>query len=159
MGIKIKSLQKTDLNKKSKEYLYKDLDFDLKPSYTYNNQLNRKENLKDIRANFDVEAIKTSIGNCFLTSPGQKILNPTFGVDLRRFLFDAVDKYTANIISHEINNKLPLMEPRIEILDASVIPNIEEQEYDIHLQINIPSLNVEGLSIKSKLNSNGYTSL
>lgn len=161
MSIKISSLQKskTGKNANSSTYLYKDIDFDLKPSYSFNNQLNRKENLKDIQATFDVEAIKNSIINCFLTAPGQKILNPTFGIDLRRFLFEPVDKYTSDIIINDISRQLPLLEPRITVTNVSVVPNPDEQEYDIYLQINIPSLDVEGLSIKSKLNSIGYTIL
>jgi hypothetical protein len=40
-----------------------------------------------------------------------------------------------------------------------VIADPDAQEYQIFLQINIPSLDVEGLSIKSKLNTIGYTIL
>lgn len=161
MSIKISSLQKSKTGKSSVSSgnLYKDVDFDLKPSYSFNSQLNRKENLKDIQAIFDVEAIKNSIINCFLTAPGQKILNPTFGIDLRRFLFEPVNNYTSDIIVNDISKRLPLLEPRITVTDVSVIANPDELEYDIYLQINIPSLDVEGLSIKSKLNTIGYTIL
>ena len=161
MSIKISSLQKSKAQKNisSLGYLYKDVDFDLKPAYSYNNQLNRKENLKDIQAIFDVEAIKNSIVNCFLTAPGQKILNPTFGIDLRRFLFEPVDDYTSEIIEDDISQRLPLLEPRITVTNVSVIADPDAQEYQIFLQINIPSLDVEGLSIKSKLNTIGYTIL
>lgn len=161
MSIKISSLQKSKTGKSanSSGNLYKDIDFDLKPSYSFNNQLNRKENLKDIQAIFDVEAIKNSIVNCFLTAPGQKILNPTFGIDLRRFLFEPIDNYTSDIITNDISRRLPILEPRITVTDVSVIANPDEQEYDIYLKINIPSLDVEGLSIKSKLNTIGYTIL
>lgn len=161
MSIKISSLQKskTGKNADSSGNLYKDIDFDLKPSFSFNNQLNRKENLKDIQALFDIEAIKNSIVNCFLTAPGQKILNPTFGIDLRRFLFEPIDDYTSDIIINDISRRLPLLEPRITVTDVSVIPNPDEQEYEIYLRINVPSLDVEGLSIKSKLNTIGYTIL
>ena len=161
MSIKILSLQKSkeQKNVNSSGYSYKDVDFDLKPAYSFNNQLNRKENIKDIQAIFDVEAIKNSIVNCFLTSPGQKILNPTFGIDLRRFLFEPDDIFTAEVISDDINRRLPRLEPRIKVTGVSVIPDPDAQEYQIYLQINIPSLDVEGLSIKSKLNTIGYTIL
>ena len=103
--------------------------------------------------------IKNSIVNCFLTAPGQKILNPTFGIDLRRFLFEPVDDYTSEIIEDDISRRLPLLEPRITVTNVSVIADPDAQEYQIFLQINIPSLDVEGLSIKSKLNTIGYTIL
>lgn len=161
MNIKIKSLEASKLDRESikKDYLYKDVFFDLEPQYSYNNQLNRKEKLKDIQALYDVEAIKTSIVNTFLTSPGQKILNPKFGIDLRRFLFEPIDQYTTQIIKNDIEIRLPLSEPRITVENVQVIGNEEAQEYDIYLQINVPSLNITGLDLKSKLNSSGYTIL
>jgi hypothetical protein len=161
MNIKIKSLQASKIDEASlkNDYLYKDVSFDLEPSYSFNNQLNRKEQLKDIQAIFDVEAIKTSISNAFLTSPGQKILNPTFGIDLRRYLFEPVDEFTAEDIQDDIERKLPRSEPRIVVKNVSVVGNEDEQEYDVSLQIDVPSLGVKGLSLKSKLNSTGYSIL
>ena len=161
MNIKIKSLKADDIVEKSlkNNYLYKDVAFDLTPSFSYNNQLNRKENQKDIQAIFDIEAIKTSISNAFLTAPGQKILNPDFGVDLRQYLFEPVDIFTEDLIKDDIEVKLPAAEPRIEVVDVVVVGDEDTQEYSISLQVNIPSLNIRGVSIKSKLNSNGYTIL
>lgn len=161
MNIKLKSLQASNLEESSvkKGYLYKDVFFDLEPSYSYNNQLNRKEKLKDIQASYDIEAIKNSISNAFRTIPGQKILNPQFGIDIRQYLFEPVDIYTAELIRDDIERELPLAEPRITISDVVVEGNEDEQEYQIDLQINVPSLGVRGLSIKSKLNSTGYTIL
>jgi phage baseplate assembly protein W len=161
MSIKITSLKNNDIKQKSLDngYLYKDIDFDLNTQYYVNSQLNKKESLKDVQAIFDIEAIKNSVANCFLTSPGQKILNPTFGVDLRRFLFEPINKYTADVIQDDIIRKLSLSEPRIEVSGVLVVPKPDDNEYEIYLQINVPSLNVEGLSIKSKLNTIGYTTL
>ena len=161
MNINIKSLKTSDLKEKSREkgYLYKDVFFDLEPNIYNNNQLNKKEYLKDIQAVFDEESIKTSISNIFLTSPGQKILNPTFGLDMRRYLFEPISQFVSILIHDDIKNKLPQQEPRITIEDVEVIPDFDNQEYRISLQINVPSLNIIGLSIKSKLNNTGYTIL
>jgi len=105
---------------------------------------------------FDIPSIKNSIANIFLTSPGQKILNPTFGIDLRRYLFDPVSDFTAHQIKADITNNLTDQEPRIQLERTSVLPDPDRQEYYITLQINVPSLNTYGLSLKSLLNSNGY---
>jgi phage baseplate assembly protein W len=161
MAIKIKSLEANSLDKTSLDngYLYKDLALDLNPAYSYNSQLNRKEFLKDVQASYDVQAIKNSIVNAFLTAPGDKILNPTYGIDLRRFLFEPIDDFTTEIIKDDIQTNLPLMEPRITIDNIYIYPDEEENQYDIELQINVPSLGVYGLNIKSRLNSSGYTIL
>ena len=137
-------------------YLYKDLFLDLEPTVYYNKQLNKNVILKDIQGSYDLQAIKNSIINIFLTSPGQKILNPEFGLDLRLYLFDPVNSSTAYKIKYDITNKLPSQEPRIELLHVHVDAITDDQEYYIAMQINIPSLNAYGITLKSLLNSNGY---
>ena len=137
-------------------YLYKDLFLDLEPNVYYNKQLNKQVILKDVQGSYDLQAIKNSIINIFLTSPGQKILNPEFGLDLRRYLFEPVNSSTAYKIKYDINTKLPGQEPRIQIQNVNVDAITDAQEYYIALQINIPSLDAYGITLKSLLNSNGY---
>ena len=150
------SVSKADDNAIKQNYLYKDLFLDIKNSYSYNAQLNRKEELKDIAGVYDIEAIKNSITNALLTSPGEKILNPELGIDLRRFIFEPVDIFTTQEIRADIEENLPNFEPRIELEKVDVEALEDQQQYNIQLQINVPSLNVYGLSLRSVLNSNGY---
>ena len=100
--------------------------------------------------------IKNSITNIFLTAPGQKILSPEFGLDLRRYLFEQVNDFNAFQIQDDIQNKLPDQEPRVQLEGVSVRPIPDQHEYYITLQINVPSLNIYGLSLQSLLNNNGY---
>ena len=88
-NIKIKSfgIEKLSENALEGGYLYKDLELDLKYRYSYNNQLNKREYLNDISSLYDLQAVKTSIVTAFTTSPGQNILNPLYGIDLREYLF------------------------------------------------------------------------
>ena len=150
------SVSKAEDNAIKQNYLYKDLFLDVKNSYSYNAQLNRKEELKDVAGLYDIESIKNSIANALLTSPGEKILNPEFGIDLRRFIFEPVDIFTTQEIRADIEENLPNFEPRIELEKVDVEALEDEQQYNIQLQINVPSLNVYGLSLRSVLNSNGY---
>ena len=161
MSIKINSLKPSSLTERAmkKEYLYKDLELDLTPSTYRNNQLNKSEALKDVSAIYDVEAVKNSVITAFLTAPGDKILNPTYGIDLRRFLFEPIDDFTIDIITDEIETQLPLSEPRIEVVDVVVYGEEDENTIYIELQINVPSLGIVGLSLKSELNSTGYSIL
>ena len=137
-------------------YLYKDLFLDLVPEVYYNKQLNKTVTLRDVQGSYDLQAIKNSIINAFLTSPGQKILNPEFGLDLRRYLFEPVNSSTAYMIKYDIDTRLPDQEPRIELINVQVDAVTDAQEYYISMQINIPSLNAYGITLKSLLNSNGY---
>jgi phage baseplate assembly protein W len=161
VNIQIKSLKpdKISENAISQNYLYKDLLLDLNSDVYLNSQLNKNESLKDIAAIYDVEAVKNSIVTAFLTAPGDKILNPTYGVDLRQYIFEPIDDFTIDIIKGDIEAKLPLSEPRIELINVDVYGDEDENTIYINLQINIPSLGVTGLSLKSELNSSGYTIL
>lgn len=159
MNIKINSLKTESLAEKTlkRDFLYKDLKLDLEQDTYLNRQLNKQESLKDVTAIYDVEAVKNSIVTAFLTAPGDKILNPTYGVDLRQYIFEPIDDFTTDIIRDDIMVKLPIMEPRVEIVDVEVIGDEDNSTYYIDLQINIPTLDVYGLSIKSELNSVGYS--
>jgi phage baseplate assembly protein W len=159
MAIKIKSLEVPSVSKKAlaNGFLYKDLSLDLSPSYSYNSQLNRNEVLKDVQAIFDVESVKNSVVNALLTTPGEKILDPTYGVDLRQYLFEPIDDFTTDLIRDDIEIKLPRMEPRIVLKSVNVVADEDNNQYNIELQIDVPSLDIYGLSIKSELASTGYT--
>lgn len=161
MAIKINSLKPSTLYEKSleKNYLYKDLTLDLTPKVFLNKQLNKKEPLKDVDALFDEESVKNAVRNAFLTAPGEKILNPTWGLDLRQFLFEPINSFTTSIMDTVIKDGLPRMEPRVQVSNLFIRAFPDENTYIIDLQINVPSLNIYGLNIKSELNSTGYTIL
>lgn len=161
MSIQIKSLKIDKLSDKSlkNDYLYKDLALDLSQAVSYNNQLNKTEYLKDVAALFDIEAVKNSVVTALLTAPGDKILNPTYGVDLRQYIFEPIDDFTSDIIRDNILVRLPISEPRINVKNVEVIGDEDNNTYWINLEIDVPSLGIYGLSLKSQLNSTGYTIL
>lgn len=161
MAIKINSLKIDKLSEKSLkgDYLYKDLKFDLSQDVSFNNQLNKQEYIKDVAALYDEEAVKNSVRTALLTAPGDKILTPEYGVDLRQYLFEPIDDFTADIIKDDIEVNLPLSEPRIVVKNVTVVGNEDDNQYDISLQIDVPTLGIRGLSLKSVLNNVGYTIL
>jgi phage baseplate assembly protein W len=137
-------------------YQYKDIHLDLIPEFTVTGELYKTPEQKDFKADYDVTAIKNSIRNLLTTSPGEKILNPAYGCDLRGLLFEQVTKNIGEQIGNIIYKQITTFEPRIRIdrLDITVSP--EEQQYDIELSFSVPTLNLVGISILGILNSNGY---
>lgn len=138
-----------------KNYLYKDVALDLKQEIFHSNAINKDISVNDVQAIYDIQAIKTSIANCLLTSPGQRILYPTYGIDLRRHLFQPISEDTAFYIRRDIL-KLPIFEPRVNVTGVQVVPDEDNNQYTVYLQINVPSLDITGLILKNYLNSNGY---
>jgi len=138
------------------EYLYKDLHLDLELAVYYNRQLNKGQQLKDVQGLFDLESVKNSITNAFLTAPGQKILNPEFGIDLRRHVFEQVSVFEEDWIRDDIERSLPGQEPRIQLQNVEVVARPDENRFDIFLKINVPSLNAYGITLEGRLNKEGY---
>jgi phage baseplate assembly protein W len=138
------------------EYLYKDLHLDLELAVYYNRQLNKGQQLKDVQGLFDLESVKNSITNAFLTAPGQKILNPEFGIDLRRHVFEQVSVFEEDWIRDDIERSLPGQEPRIQLQNVEVVARPDENRFDIFLKINVPSLNAYGITLEGRLNNEGY---
>ena len=156
--IKIPELSYGKLENASLEqkYLYKDLLLDLELDVYYNEQLEKGQQLRDLKPIFDLDAVKNSIVNAFLTAPGQKILNPQFGVDVRKYVFEPITSTTEIFLRKDIEDDLPSMEPRIELENVNVIAKPDENRYDIFLQINVPSLNAYGITLEGRLNKEGY---
>jgi phage baseplate assembly protein W len=139
VSIKIKSIESDSLTKRSleRDFLYKDVFLDLRPSVYLNRQLNKKEPLKDIDALYDIEAVKNSIMTALTTSPGDKILTPKYGIDLRRYLFEPIDDFILDIIKDDIEIKLPVMEPRVQVVNVDVQGSEDTNEIYITMQINV----------------------
>lgn len=158
MSIKIKSLKPTDLKEQAlkRDYLYKDIQLDLNQNVYLNRELNKSKPLKDLVALYDIEAIKNSIVMAFSTQPGDKLLNPRYGIDLKQYLFEPIDDFILGIIKDDIEVKLPRYEPRVEVENVIVEGDEDNNTISIQLEINVPSLGVYGLNIKSELNSTGY---
>jgi phage baseplate assembly protein W len=159
MAIKLNILKPTiDVENSIKlGYLYKDVMFDLTPSFTNNVELYKDEEQKDLKAIYNAGAVINSIKNILTTSPGEKILNPLFGVDLRDYLFEPVTETRAFFIGTDLYNGLTTQEPRITIERVDIVAVPDESQYEISLSITIPSLNINNVTLRGVLNNDGYT--
>ena len=112
---------------------------------------------KDLKASYDLNAILNSLRNILTTSPGEKILNPLFGLDLRDYLFESVTETKGYFLADDILTGLSIQEDRIEINSIDVVVNPDDQEYIINIDIGVPSLNIPSISLNGVLNNDGYT--
>lgn len=111
--------------------------------------------VRDILVDNDLDAIRNSLSNLFSTVPGQKLLNPVYGLNLLQFLFEPVTNNTANIIGEAILNGITRFEPRVTVDKIRVIGNAEANEYTITLIIRVPSFSrKDPLKLNSILSKN-----
>lgn len=139
-----------------KSYYYADLHLDLKDKYTIKNNFNQKPEINDLRLDYDINAIGNSLRNLFTTTPGDKVLNPEYGLDLRKYLFEPVTVDTANLIRREIYTQVAVYEPRVKLVSVNIVMDSDQNEYDITIYMNIPALNINNVSFFGTLNTNGY---
>ena len=140
----------------SQGYLYADLHLDLKQGILLNDQLHKTSQISDIVTDFDLNAVRNSLVTLFTTSPGEKILNPQYGLNLRGYLFNPITEYTGEIIAADIIRNVSLFEPRVKLTDIDITADIESQQYTIIIQFDIPSLGITGVQLAGAINSSGF---
>ena len=138
--------------------IYRDLSLNMQTGIVKGNNAESPENLKDLKTSTNFQAIRNSFFNLINTFPGQKILNPEFGMNFGDLLFLPVSKARGITIGETITNSIAGFEPRIVINLAEVIADIETQEYEINLEITVPEFNNQSISIGGRLNKSGFYS-
>jgi Bacteriophage baseplate protein W len=68
------------------------------------------------------EKVRQSIAIILDTDPGERIMRPTFGCGLRRYLMQPNTVATRASIQHDVERALSTFEPRIKTTDISVDP-------------------------------------
>jgi phage baseplate assembly protein W len=129
---------------------------DLESNYTLDPKLEAKDTIKDLEVSNDIAAIKNSLFNLFTTIPGQKILNPIYGLNILQFLFTGISDDNARAMGNVILRGIQKYEPRVEVVKIYVMADIENQTYEIGLKLNVPTLNIEGLALKGTLSESGF---
>lgn len=153
-NITVRSLNRKPIA--DKKFTYSDIKLDLSFNYTNNNQLLKNKEIKDSVNSYDYDAIKNSIVSLFTTIPGQKILNPYFGLNLVKYLFEPVSEEVAANIADEIKNGVQIYEPRVKIDKLDVGFSIERAEYIIDLILSVSQINNSTFQLVGTLSNSGF---
>lgn len=131
----------------NRKYLYTDLHLDIANPI-----------IRDLQTDNDESAIRNSIFNLFNTIPGQNLLNPGYGLNLAKYLFEPASTTVARQIGQDILKNIGIYEPRVDVQNVNVEVNVDEQMYTVTLSILIPQFN-QNINIPGTLNQTGYTFL
>ena len=91
----------------------------------------------DIVVSRDASAIKQAIVNLLMTNKGERLMNPDYGSDIRRYLFEPLDYGTANQITGNIKSTIDTFEPRISVLNLRALPNMDDNGFDVEMTYEI----------------------
>ena len=141
---------------KEDEVIYRDLHLDIKQKFPLRNELEKEYQRNDIISDDNLDAISNAFISLLTTSPGEKILNPLFGINFGDLLFLPVTEERAGVIGINIISNLEKFEPRIKLLNLTLTPVIEQQEYICDFVYTIPRFNNAELNLKGKLSSSGF---
>ena len=96
----------------------------------------------DLIALKNSSAIARSLKNIVFTQPGEKFFQPEFGSRVTESLFDIADGVSASSIRDEIRSSIINYEPRVKLLDVTVIPNPRENEMNVTIEYEIVGLDI-----------------
>lgn len=153
------SINVTSIKKPEETYqgfTYSDIKLDLTFNYTVDNELLKKHVIKDSVSSLDYDAIKNSLFNLFTTVPGQKILNPEYGMNLTQFLFEPVNREGGTLIGTEILTAINKYETRVKVLSIKVFADEERQQYTITLILAVPFVNNTAFKLIGVLSNSGF---
>ena len=109
--------------------------------------------------NFDLiglkneNAIARSVRNIVFTLPGEKFFEEDFGCRISASLFENMDDITANLIKDEITESIENFEPRVNLLEVEVIPEFDNNQFDVLLIYEIIGTDVPVQELQFALQS------
>lgn len=142
MAIKIKNLEKVANSYTEQRYIFKDLSLDIAQTKIEAPGYSIPVPGSDIRASFDLGAIRNSLQNLFGTSPGQRFLFPEYGLDLKAFLFSPITEANGSVLGNKIYAGISTWEPRVQVKNIQVNLDPDNNQYIINIILNVPSLNL-----------------
>lgn len=100
----------------------------------------------------DVASINQSIKNILFTLRGEVPFDPLFGSGIHHLLFEKMSRVTERLIKDEIIMALQNHEPRIVINNVELIPDYDNNKYELDLEYKIVYLDVtENLQLDVQL--------
>tara|TARA_B110000483_G_C18178968_1_gene536181 strand:+ start:317 stop:724 length:408 start_codon:yes stop_codon:yes gene_type:complete len=88
------------------------------------------------------DAIKSNLINYFLTNPGERNANPTFGAGLRSFLFEQINSDNLDFLEENIQEKINNQFPNIIVEDVELISNQDKNEIKITITYSIANTGI-----------------
>ena len=99
---------------------------------------------------------KSNLINYFLTNKGERILNPTYGGDLRSLLFEQITEETISVLQQRISTDLENRFPIIEIKSLVINPQSDLNIVNIVLTYNVLNLENEVIEINIENSTGAY---
>ena len=88
------------------------------------------------------DAIKNNLINFFLTNPGERPLNPSFGGGLRVFVFEQITLDNLSSLREDVNDKLQIYFPNIIVESLTVTGDNDSNQINVTLKYSVLNTNI-----------------
>jgi uncharacterized protein len=88
------------------------------------------------------DSIKSNLINYFLTNPGERNGNPTFGAGLKNFLFEQITQDNLDFLEENIQEKLKSYFPNIDVEDVELTSNQDLNKITISISYSISNTGI-----------------
>lgn len=89
------------------------------------------------------DAIKANLVNYFLTNKGERYLNPNFGSDIRKLLFDNIDQEKLEEIREIIIRDVDVYFPKVIPSKVEVVADPDRNTVSFYMRYSIDSTNIQ----------------
>jgi phage baseplate assembly protein W len=88
------------------------------------------------------DQIKSNLINLLLTDKGERIMNPEFGTDLRRSLFDNMTNLNSEILRLKIIDSINIFIPEVILGEVKIEPNFDSNILDVTINYRLAISNI-----------------
>tara|TARA_R110000824_G_scaffold246505_1_gene435666 strand:+ start:213 stop:581 length:369 start_codon:yes stop_codon:yes gene_type:complete len=90
--------------------------------------------------------VKQNLKMLILTNPGERVMEPLFGVGMNRYLFENFSQNTYTTIDAKIREQISIYMPMVSVVDILFDSDAETQNtLKMRLRYSIPVINVKDL--------------
>jgi len=77
------------------------------------------------------DQIKSNLVNLLLTDVGERVMNPEFGCNLKKFLFEGITESNSELLANNLANSIAIFIPEITVTNITVAPNPDYNLIDL----------------------------
>ena len=90
------------------------------------------------------QSIKNNLINYFLTNPGERPGNPTFGGGLREFIFSSISDDNLDFLQEDVSQKIASQFPNVSVEKLEVLANTDNNEVVVQIYYTVVNTSIEG---------------
>ena len=88
------------------------------------------------------EAVKANLINWFLTNQGERPLNPEFGGNLRKYVFQQIENNTLEFLKEDIQSQLKTHFPSVVVVSLDVLGREDNNIIDVVLKYRVQNTSI-----------------